>query len=59
MTYEEKQWLDSINALCHEHIEAYSDKSDLETQGLTNLCNALLFSYEHLNFEEVTRPTLH
>jgi len=59
ITYEEKEWLEELTSICQEHMDYYLNSDDEETQGVGNLCNALIFSYNHLNFKEVQRPTIH
>jgi|SaaInlStandDraft_7_1057024.scaffolds.fasta_scaffold28914_3 hypothetical protein len=60
ITTDEKNWLDSLAAICEEHLDYCADKDlEIEDEGVSNLCNGLLFTYGHLSFTEVQRPTLH
>jgi hypothetical protein len=63
ITHEEKDWLDSLNDLCQEHVEKYGDDhanlENPELEGLTNLCTAIIFTHKLIDFSKVERPTLH
>jgi len=53
---DEKDWIEEVNTLCVEHLDHVAPEDDA---GIVNLCSALVFLYDLLDFNDVQGHTLH